>query len=140
MAKTIVEGTCGGVGARPGWTPRWATSAGHGGGGGAARGGGRITRCGRIRSGWCLGERHRQVTAAVEGTDGRGGVPRGAAAESPDAGGSARGGASVGHSGRGNRRGRWSTVRWRRWNRVGRLSNPRMWEDPLRMFRVTIIG
>jgi hypothetical protein len=66
--------------------------------------------------------------------------PRGAAVESPDAGGSTRDGASEGHGDRGNRWGRWSTVGWRRWNRVGWLLNRWMWEDLLRMFRVTIIG
>jgi hypothetical protein len=80
----------GGVGARSGWTPRRATLAGHGDGGGAVQGGGQITRCGRIRSGWRLGGRHRQVMAA----------------ESSDAGESARDGAPTSHDGRGNRWGR----------------------------------
>jgi hypothetical protein len=66
--------------------------------------------------------------------------PHGAVAESPDAGGSAQDGASVGHDGRGNQWGRWSATGWSWWSRVGQLSNHRMWEDPLGMFRVTIIG
>jgi hypothetical protein len=130
MADTIVEGTT-----RRGRCSTWVdASVGHGGGGGAVWGGGRITRCGRIRSRWRLDERHRQVTAAAMEHRGV------AAAESPDAGGSARDGASVGHGGRGNRRGRWNATGWRRWSCVGRLSNRRMQEDPLKMFRVIIIG
>jgi hypothetical protein len=84
---------------------------------------------------------------AAEGTSDGGGAPRGgngepcgAVTESPDAGGSARVSASSGHSGRGNRQGRWSAAGWRRWSRVGRLLNRWMQEDPLGMFRVTIIG
>jgi hypothetical protein len=145
MAETIVEGTRGGVGARTGWMPRRATSAGHGGGGGAARGGGRITKCGRSCAGWRLGERHRQVTVVEEGTGG--GAPRGGG------GGATWGGGRITGCGRirsgwrlgGSRRqrepaGRWSVAGWRRWSRVGRLPNCQMWEGPLGMFRVIIIG
>jgi hypothetical protein len=80
-----------------------------------------------------LSGRPRWVTAAAV-------EPRGATTESPDAGGSAWDGASAGHGGRGNRRGRWSAAGWQRWSRVGQMLNRRMWEDPLGMFRVIIIG
>jgi hypothetical protein len=147
MAKTIVEGTRRGVDARPGWTP-WqgpqrvtvvaveprGAAAESLDAGGSTRDGASASDIDKSRRWWrepAMTVEHRGV-AVVQ--------PRGAAVESPDAGGSARDGASEGHGDRGNRRGRWSTVGWRRWNRVGRLLNHWMWEDLLRMFRVTIIG
>jgi hypothetical protein len=136
MAKTIVEGTRGGVSAQPRWTPRWVTvaaveprgaAAESPNAGGSAQDGASASGIGKSR--W----RRREPEATVE----RRGVavvqPCGAAAKSLDAGGSARDGASAGHGGRVNRWGWWSAARWR-------LLNRRMWEDPFEIFRVTIIG